>query len=239
MSRATLRPFFTFFGGKWRTALRYPDPEHRTIVEPFAGSAGYALRHYTHKVVLVEKSVTVADLWGYLINVPADEIRSLPVEISDLRDMNLLPEQKSLIGFWLNKGSVHPGNVPSRWMRDRIRPNSFWGPVIRERIALQVDAIRHWEVLCGDYSMSPDCSATWFVDPPYQRSGLLYRESSASINFSELASWCEMRKGQAIVCEQQGADWLPFLPFYNAKATEGARGAKRSLEVIWTNRNQN
>jgi hypothetical protein len=33
-----LRPFFGFYGGKWRDALKhYPPPEHDTIIEPFAG----------------------------------------------------------------------------------------------------------------------------------------------------------------------------------------------------------
>lgn len=47
-----LRPFFSYFGGKWRDTPRLPAPKHPTIIEPFAGSAGYALRHYTRDVVL-------------------------------------------------------------------------------------------------------------------------------------------------------------------------------------------
>ena len=40
-----LRPFFCYYGGKWRAAPKYPPPEHDTIVEPFAGAAGYATRY--------------------------------------------------------------------------------------------------------------------------------------------------------------------------------------------------
>lgn len=42
-----LRPFFTYFGAKWRAAPHYPPPTHPTVIEPFAGAAGYALRHHT------------------------------------------------------------------------------------------------------------------------------------------------------------------------------------------------
>jgi hypothetical protein len=41
----TVRPFFSFFGSKWRVAPHYPAPERDLIIEPFAGSAGYSLRH--------------------------------------------------------------------------------------------------------------------------------------------------------------------------------------------------
>lgn len=40
-----LKPFFTYFGGKYRIAPRYPKPQYNTIIEPFAGSAGYSLRY--------------------------------------------------------------------------------------------------------------------------------------------------------------------------------------------------
>ena len=34
----TLRPFFSYYGGKWRSAVKhYPAPEFDQIVEPFAG----------------------------------------------------------------------------------------------------------------------------------------------------------------------------------------------------------
>ena len=43
MSQGTatkLKPFFTYYGGKYRAAPKYPEPVHGSIVEPFAGSAG-------------------------------------------------------------------------------------------------------------------------------------------------------------------------------------------------------
>ena len=50
-----LRPFFGYYGGKWRDALKhYPEPDHETIVEPFAGSAGFSLRYAHRKIILCE-----------------------------------------------------------------------------------------------------------------------------------------------------------------------------------------
>ena len=47
-----LKPFFSYFGGKWRTAKHYPGPSRDLIIEPFAGSAGYSVRH-PHKAVIL------------------------------------------------------------------------------------------------------------------------------------------------------------------------------------------
>jgi hypothetical protein len=54
MTYDCLYPFFTFFGGKWRSYLKYPPPIYDNLFEPFAGSAGYSLRYYNKKVMLVD-----------------------------------------------------------------------------------------------------------------------------------------------------------------------------------------
>jgi hypothetical protein len=40
-----LRPFFSYYGAKWGLGRHYSAPAHWTVVEPFAGSAGYSLFH--------------------------------------------------------------------------------------------------------------------------------------------------------------------------------------------------
>ena len=234
-----LQPFISYYGGKWRSAPRYPSPSHHRIVEPFAGAAGYSVRHHRHDVVLVEKNPIVAGLWRWLIAAGPDQVRRLPLLPLDgsrtLDDFDLEPAERALIGFWLNKGAVHPGRSPSSWMRSGIRPNSYWGETIRERVASQVEAISHWTVVEGDYSDVETREATWFVDPPYEQAGSLYSFSSKHIDFAELASWCRTRPGQVLVCENRGADWLPFVPFLNAKATPGSRGRSYSAEALWSN----
>src|SRR3990167_8941757 len=52
---SSLRPFWTYYGGKWKVGPRYPVPLHDTIIEPFAGAAGYSLRYFDRKIILIEK----------------------------------------------------------------------------------------------------------------------------------------------------------------------------------------
>jgi hypothetical protein len=125
-----LRPFFGYYGGKWRDALKhYPEPLYDTIVEPFAGSAGYALRYASHKIILCEIDPVLAEVWRYLIRVTPADIRAIPDVPIDgtVDDLKIPQEAKWLVGLWLNRGIAQPRVSPSKWMRDGIRPGSFWG----------------------------------------------------------------------------------------------------------------
>ena len=243
---SVLRPFFGFYGGKWRDAVKhYAPPKYDTIIEPFAGSAGYALRYCDRRVILCERDPVVAGVWLYLTKVSAEEILSIP-DIppgGSVLDLDIPQEAQWLVGFWLNRGTSRPRKSPSKWMRDKIRPGSFWGDRVRSTIAAQVDAIRHWEVYPCSYDKCPEAGpATWFIDPPYQTTGHHYRFGSSGIDYSELATWCQSRAGQVIVCENQGADWLDFRPL-RANGDPSAivadvkttRRGQRSREVVWTN----
>jgi hypothetical protein len=133
-----MRPFFSFFGSKWRVANYYPVPTYSTIIEPFAGSAGYALRYPNHEVRLFDADPIICATWDFLIRVSATEIRSLPLEFDHVDDLDLCQEAKWLIGFWLNKGSVQPAKSPSKWMRDyqtRQPGCTYWSAAVVERIA--------------------------------------------------------------------------------------------------------
>lgn len=228
-----MRPFFPFYGGKWRDAPQlYPPPCHRTIVEPFAGSAGYAVRHAGREVVLCDIEPTIAGVWSYLVRVSPREILRIP-DIRDdetVDDLGPLPEEaKSLVGFWLNRSSS-PRRSPSKWMREGVRPGSFWGERTRQTIASQVDGIRHWRILNCAYGDCPVTkTATWLIDPPYQEAGKHYKFGSARIDYDDLGTWCRGRRGQVIVSEAEGAEWLPF------RATASTRTARntRSREVTW------
>ena len=233
----TLRPFFSYYGGKWRIAKKlYPEPKHDVLVEPFAGSAGYALRYPERQVILCEKDPCVAAVWRYLIHeATIERILELPdvdagTNISKLR---VSQPERYLIGFWLNRAGVRPKTSTSAWMRPGLRPGSFWGQRVKETIASQLSAIRHWQIFCCDYRKCPyDGKATWFVDPPYQIKGRHYRFGSPSIDFQKLRSWCLTRRGQTIVCEQAGSEWLRFVPIQKCKTT---RKSKRSHEAVWIN----
>lgn len=111
----------------------------------------------------------------------------------------------------------------------------FWCSEWRERVATQVAEIKHWEAHCCDYSDIPNQDATWFIDPPYQNLQQHYRESKRNpMDFVALGEWCKSRNGQTIVCEQHGADWLPFRDLATVQATRNRNG-RSSREVVWTN----
>ena len=92
---------------------------------------------------------------------------------------------------------------------------------MREKLARQLQGIRHWKVL-PDYRLGGMTQeATYFVDPPYfGRLGKRY--PAHDLDYDELARWCRSLSGQVIVCENEGATWLPFKPFRVIKGTEGA-----------------
>ncbi len=233
-----LRPFWTFFGGKWRLAPHYPKPLHDIIIEPFAGAAGYSLRYAERHVILIEKDPLIAGIWGWLTSTNADEVNALPrLPASGRLDDVEWPckEARNLAGFWITRGAAHPNASASAWMRDPRYIQWSWGKMAIKRIASQVDRIKHWIIVQEDYSVWPNMTATWFIDPPYIRAGTRYRYGSQKLNFSELSVYCQSRKGQVLVCEQEGADWLPFQSFRLSKANESVNGGKISAEVLWTN----
>lgn len=221
--------FFSYFGGKFMRAPHYPAPLHDTIVEPFAGAAGYSVRHYERKIILVDSSPYVCGVWRYLIGVSSADILALPLMQpgDDVADLPICQEAKWLLGFWINQGS----SVPKRTMGGRASNRKFgtWGEQPRARLAAQVDFIRHWKIIEGDYTQAPDIAATWFLDPPYVGQGKQYPHSVT--DFAALAAWSKARRGQVMVCESLGADWLPFEPI----TTVAGASHRITTEVLWRN----
>jgi hypothetical protein len=234
-----LRPFFPYYGGKFRSAPRYPAPLHDWIIEPFAGSAGYAMRYPDRQVVLVEASEPIAAIWQYLTLATPREILRLPLlEPGQSVDSLVGVPQAArwLIGMWCSPGSAAPKKTLGRWDRsDGAHVQyQFWGRAVRERIASQLPRIAHWIVKHGAHTSAPSVEATWFIDPPYQTQGRHYPCGSADIDYPALAGWCRRRRGQVMVCENTGARWLPFQHFIIAKANAAKGRAGVSHEALWT-----
>ena len=228
-----LKPFWRYYGGKWRAAPRYPAPRYGRIVEPFAGAAGYAMRYPDLEVTLVEKYPVVAEMWRWLIATSPTEVLRIP-EVEDVRD---LPDwvplgARYLVGFSMNAATVSPCRVLSsgrKKLRAAGRVFEGWSLALRERVASQVGRIRHWRVIEGDYTEAPDVAATWFIDPPYSnRAGSYYVHSD--LDYARLADWCRSRRGQVMVCENEGAAWLPFTPFATLKPGLNGQGSR---EFLW------
>lgn len=105
----------------------------------------------------------------------------------------------------------------------------MWGVGARRRVAAQIDSIRDWKVACAPYTDAPDgARALTFVDPPYIDKGTRYVHGARGLDFDALAAWCRERRGALVVCEQEGAEWLPFVPLATAKSTRGT-----TAEAVW------
>ena len=221
---------FKYFGSKLNLTTAYPPPVFDTVIEPFAGSAAYAVAHrHVDRVVLVERDAAVVALWRRLLAMTADQIRQLPDPVAGTTSSDLL------VAFASGRTTrdTPPTFIVSPRMAQRFRP-------MVNRIASVVDECRHFEVVEGDYTDAPDVQATWFIDPPYaptpggrwdRARGGRYRHNNASLDYADLATWCTSRSGQVIVCEQDGSDWLPWNGQVSAR--DGAHGGYQ--EVWWTN----
>ena len=235
MSRAVLRPFWRYYGGKWRLAPRYPQPlPGLPIVEPFAGAAGYSTRYGAFRdVVLIERDHRIASIWKWLIAASVEDVLSIG-DIPDggtIDDLDAPREAQWLAGFWVQEGCAQPRKTPSGW---GARVGSGWGIKARQRIAHQLPAIRTWQVIEDSYQSAPDLRGSWFVDPPYSsRGGKHYKHSF--VDYKLLAKWCRSRRGLVIACDEGDADWLPFNFLCDAQNahTSAVRGNKRTRELVW------
>ena len=102
--------------------------------------------------------------------------------------------------------------------------------ISKQYIANNLFKVKHWRIICGDYTEAPDIEATWFIDPPYRKeSGKGYRYGNDRLDYKNLAEWALKRKGEIICCEGEYGDYLPFQPLKDSKGVAG----KISKEVIF------
>ena len=217
---------FSYYGSKSKLVDLYPAPKHGRIIEPFAGSARYALKYFDRDVLLVDAYEVVVKIWHYLQQASEKDILSLPnltyKQTTD--DFNLSEGERLLLGFLVARGSRRPAKVVQKF--SSIKQD-------KKRIAKDLFKIRHWKIIHGDYRDIENQEACWFIDPPYQnvgKAGYNVNERGKEIDFPALGEWCKSRKGQVIVCEVTTADWLPFEPLIVQ------HGQKRTTtEAYWLN----
>lgn len=240
-----IHPLFKWFGSKWQSAPRYPAPEYREIVEPFAGGAGYSLRYPDRQILICENNPNLKILWSWLINVATESmIREIPVNIpigTDIRTLGLSDGAAMLLKHWQRTNNVGDcwtispwGNSPGQWTANT-----------RARVAEEVNAIKHWTfledglaaMLTGAMCTDP---GTWFVDPMYMYN--YQYNAKTGHDYAELGSLCQKLPGQVMVCEaidpKSGAspNWLPFRHFGESVTSRRKKDqSHHSKELVWTN----
>lgn len=212
---------FSYFGSKSKIVKYYPKPKYDTIIEPFAGSARYALLYSDRHIILVEKAKRIADIWRFLITASDIDIDSLPhiPPHGDIRDYNFSCQGARDFTFACHsRGSGTFGNKVGKWC-------TFNKAQIKENCA----KIRHWQIIEGDYTYAPDIKATWFIDPPYEKMG--YRYMEYKLSYPDLLLWSQSRQGQVIVCENTDATWLPItIP---VKSQRGCKHTKTEVMALY------
>lgn len=161
-----------------------------------------------------------------------NDILSLP-DIESKRSLDeitsLAPVERDLIGFHLCRGKAKPrkvGHGQNSWNRDKLR------------IAENVWKVKHWKV--GSVSFGPLMlfmpASTWFIDPPYQQTQIKTNADrypfGDDLDYVEMASVIGQLEGQVIVCEGEGADWLPFDLLKTVSGNTNNRTVKQNGEYI-------
>lgn len=227
MTAGPTGPLFKWFGSKWQAARRYPAPRFDRVCEPFAGGAGYSLRHAARRVTIYEENANLAALWAWLIGPATDaDVREIPTGLAvgtDIREIGLSAGQAQLLKHWQRTNNYGECWTVSPW---GDKPGQ-WTENTRARVAAEIQYVKHWRFAVPEL----ESETTYFIDPPYLFN---YRYGFRDFNHSALAAAVRAlpQPAQVIACEaacpKTGAvpDYLPFVPF--AETVTSRRKATQS-----------
>jgi site-specific DNA-adenine methylase len=243
----------SYYGGKSRIIDRYPPPRYPTIIEPFAGMAAYVMRwaggNVNDEGDYAEPLCWVNDLdpktyaiWEWLTSPRALEIARHFIPHSVVAGQKVseiaaqageFPEADGFLAFL--QSEANQGTQGAKGVHDQVtRFGEITWPRLHRKVEWVIPHVKDFKVTNLDYRDLPDLEATWFIDPPYNNeAGKRYRTNK--VDYNELATWCKSRKGQVIVCENAGADWLDFQPLVERRGIKSRYQQSKALEVIWTN----
>ena len=246
---------FSYFGSKSRVVQHYSPPKYKTIVEPFAGSARYACRYGTDKgarhrrlglvrdVWINDANPVIYHIWKWIQEASLKDVENLPeLEYGqDLRNVSGLSTAERLLLRFTVGCSANPSNTVTFWASGEGGIQTPRITRLKERLRNIVGRIDHWKITNLDYTkVVKSNKCTWFIDAPYQCARSRYKVDPRSPKFfRDLKSYCLKRRGQTIVCEGQGADWLPFeiLTTQSVLATQLASKSTQYTELVWERNN--
>lgn len=176
----------------------------------------------------------ISGIWKFLIDAgkrKGKPILEIPI-VSSVEDLKGFSKAaKDLVGFWFTKATPVPAKQKVGWARGGKYSVQYWSEGRRRRLAEQAEKIRHWEILEGSYEDLDNKTATWFVDPPYQGlAGRAYVKDE--IDYECLGEWCRRRRGEVIVCENEGADWLLFDKLGDFKTSRKGKSAEMICHIV-------
>jgi hypothetical protein len=230
---------FSYYGGKSKIIDAYPAPRHDLIIEPFAGAAAYAFRYREHPVWLNDLDERTAAIWTFLLSPDASEWveQYWPSTVSvGSRGTDYLPDECPSGLRELFRAEANQGTQGARGVHEQVTGMGVkcW-PRTKRKFLEIIPQISHWKFTQRDYRNINFYAlpATWFIDPPYANpAGSRYR--TGGLDYAALASWCRDLNGQVMVCENLGADWLPFEPIEHRRVSIRSRyQLADAKEVLW------
>lgn len=232
-------PMLKWFGSKWSATKRgnYPDPlPGLPIFEPYAGGAGYSLNHCDHPVVIWEDDPHLSELWQWLITEATSElVMAIPVGVPEgtpIQDLRLSKGQALLLKHWQRTNNVGNCWTVSKWGH---LPGQ-WNVHTQERVAREVECIKHWKFLPIDYTRR----GTYYFDPPYQYN-YRYRFKEAFDYLQMVSNISLISKGSRVIvceaiCPKTGAipTYLPFSASHQQVTSRRKQSQNHhSKELIW------
>jgi site-specific DNA-adenine methylase len=227
---------FSYYGSKSKLAHLYPPPSHDTIIEPFAGGASYSLRYHERDVWINELDPITHELWRFLLSPNALDLieRYVPDKVEAGQRVSEFDLPDGVPGLlYLMRSEANQGTMGGRGNHVQVTSMAVkcWHR-LKPRLLHFVPKIAHWRLTNLDFLKINSGSATWFVDPPYaNNAGNRYRTSFN--RFDELTTWCEMLRGQVIVCENAGAEWLPFESLAERRGVHSRYQKSNAMEVVY------
>ena len=206
---------FNYFGSKYLLAKKYQPPKHGVIVEPFAGSAQYAMYWMRQRgditCILYDTDSKVIESWRRILAATPEEIRGWTIKVGDPLNDYI---DKANYGGW--------NRIANERIAARFRESQPRWALTRAAVGDRVTIIE------GDYTDAPDIAATWFIDPPYTGAGHNYEHGT--VDYLRLGVWSRSRRGQVVVTEAGSDDWLPF-QHHRTQRPNLNKAASR--EMVW------